>query len=158
MACWRGQPLRLRHSLGCQHEGRAEPAGAAYLVRYADPLAEKLEVRQMKTPDSSKPESSAPNKRNFTATVRFIGTENLRHLRVIQALMTRPLPREQLDSIAGASNGPELVAELRRRGLETPCTRTKKRDRDLFDCWPGVYHFTSADRRRVNYWLAHRNG
>lgn len=87
---------------------------------------------------------------------RFTGTDNPRHLRVIQALMTRPLPREQLDSVAGASNGPELVAELRRRGLEVECTRTKKKDRDLFDCWPGVYHFTQSDRRRVNYWLAHR--
>jgi hypothetical protein len=90
-------------------------------------------------------------------SARFAGTDNPRHLRVIQALMTRPLPREQLDRVAGASNGPELVAELRRRGLDTPCTRTKKKDRDLFDVWPGVYHFTQTDRRRVNYWLAHRN-
>ncbi len=89
---------------------------------------------------------------------RFSGTDNPRHLRVIHALMTRPLPREHLDSIAGASNGPELVAELRRRGLETPCTRTKKKDRDLFDCWPGVYHFTQKDRRRVIQWLAKRGG
>jgi len=87
----------------------------------------------------------------------FTGTDNPRHLRVIQALMTRPLPREQLDKVAGCSNGPELVAELRRRGLELECTRTKKKDRDLFDCWPGVYHFTKADRRRVIQWLAIRN-
>ena len=91
---------------------------------------------------------------NFTALRRFQGTDNPRHLRVIQALLTRPLPREQLDSVAGASNGPELVAELRRRGLEVPCTRTKKKDRDLFDCWPGVYHLTQQDRRRVYRWLA----
>lgn len=89
---------------------------------------------------------------------KFQGTDNPRHLRVIQALMTRPLPREHLDRVAGASNGPELVAELRRRGLEVPCTRTKKKDRDLFDCWPGVYHFTEQDRRRVNRWLATRKG
>ena len=89
---------------------------------------------------------------------RFTGTENHRHLRVIQALMTRPLPREQLDRVAGASNGPELVAELRRRGLEIECTRTKKKDCDLFDCWPGVYHFTQQDRRRVNRWLTTRKG
>ena len=95
-------------------------------------------------------------KRNtdFIPPARFTGTDNPRHLRVIQALMTRPLPREQLDSVAGASNGPELVAELRRRGLETPCTRTKKKDRDLFDCWPGVYHFTQRDRRNIYRWLA----
>lgn len=89
-------------------------------------------------------------------SAKFEGTDNPRQLRVIQALMTRPLPREQLDSVAGASNGPELVAELRRRGLEIPCTRTKKKDRDLFDCWPGVYHFSTTDRRRVIQWLAKR--
>ena len=89
---------------------------------------------------------------------RFSGTDNPRHLRVIQAFMTRPITREHLDQIAGCSNGPELVAELRRRGLEVPCARTKKKDRDLFDCWPGVYHFTQQDRRRVLAWLAKRGG
>jgi hypothetical protein len=89
---------------------------------------------------------------------RFTGTDNPRHLRTIQALMTRPVTREHLDQIAGCSNGPELVAELRRRGLEVPCARTKKKDRDLFDCWPGVYHFTQQDRRRVLAWIAKRGG
>ena len=109
------------------------------------------------TADNSQP-AKTHTKRNpeFIPPSRFTGTDNPRHLRVIQALMTRPLPREQLDSVAGASNGPELVAELRRRGLETPCTRTKKKDRDLFDCWPGVYHFTQQDRRRVKHWLGKR--
>ena len=86
----------------------------------------------------------------------FVGTENPRHLRVIQALRVRPLPREQLDRVAGCSNGPELVAELRRRGLNLPCARTKKMDRDLFDCFPGVYHLDESDRRKVNLWLADR--
>ena len=89
---------------------------------------------------------------------RFTGTDNPRHLRTIQALMTSPITREHLDQIAGCSNGPELIAELRRRGLEVPCARTKKKDSDLFDCWPGVYHFTQADRRRVLAWLARRGG
>jgi hypothetical protein len=95
---------------------------------------------------------------DFNRLARFVGTDNPRHLRVIQALLTRPLPREQLDGVAGASNGPELVAELRRRGLELPCARTKKKDRDLFDCWPGVYHFTQTDRRKILRWLNARKG
>ena len=86
----------------------------------------------------------------------FLGTENPRHLRVIQALRVRPLPREQLDQVAGCSNGPELVAELRRRGLKLPCPRTKKKDRDLFDVFPGVYHLSESDRRMINHWLARR--
>ena len=99
-------------------------------------------------------DNSQPAKLDTKNTSDFTGTDNPRHLRVIQALLTRPLPREQLDSVAGASNGPELVAELRRRGLEVPCTRTSKKDRDMFDCWPGVYHFTQRDRRNVYRWLA----
>ena len=98
------------------------------------------------------PEQGAP----IVAPTRFLGTENPRHLRVIQALLTRPLPREQLDQVAGCSNGPELIAELRRRGLKAPCERTKKKDRDLFDCWPGVYHLTEQDRRKVNDWKRQR--
>jgi len=90
-------------------------------------------------------------------STKFVGTDNPRHLRAIQALMTRPLPREQLDDVAGQSNGPELIAELRRRGLEVPCTRTKKKDRDGFDVLPGVYHFTQKDRRRVFQFLVNRD-
>ena len=106
----------------------------------------------MKTPHTTKAVSSALNRPKFT------GTDNPRHLRVIQALLNRPRRREDIDSIAGCSNGPELIAELRRRGLELPCVRTKKKDRDLFDCYPGVYHFTKQDRRRVLAWISTRGG
>ena len=90
------------------------------------------------------------------SSASFLGTDNPRHLRVIQALMTRPLPREQLDQVAGCSNGPELVAELRRRNLNVPCPRAKKKDRDLFDCYPGVYHLTEQDRRKLEAWKRER--
>ncbi|MGS0756447.1 hypothetical protein ACVBEH_18500 [Roseateles sp. GG27B] len=96
--------------------------------------------------------TSAPKQGNVKPYASFSGTDNPRHLRVIQALLTRPMPREHVDSVAGCSNGPELIAELRRRGLELPCTRTKKKDRDLFDCFSGVYHATQADRRKLNVW------
>lgn len=100
--------------------------------------------------------TSAREQGDSKSPAHFLGTDNPRHLRVIQALLTRPLPREQLDQVAGCSNGPDLVAELRRRGLKAPCERTKKKDRDLFDCWPGVYHFTAQDRRKVNAWKRRR--
>ena len=87
---------------------------------------------------------------------RFLGTDNPRHLRAIAALLRRPLPRESLDSVAGASNGPELVAELRRRGLEVPCERIRFIDRDGYPCRPGVYSFTIAYRRMVHLWQAMR--
>lgn len=63
------------------------------------------------------------------------------------------MPREHLDAVAGCSNGPELVAELRRRGLDVPCQRAKKLDRDLFACFPGVYCLTERDRRKIAAWL-----
>lgn len=104
----------------------------------------------MNTPDPTKAESSAPNKRNFT------GTDNPRQLRALAVLLRRPVSREELDHIAGCSNGPELVAELRRRGLDVPCERIRFIDRDGFTCRPGVYSLTIADRRKVHAWLAKR--
>lgn len=86
----------------------------------------------------------------------FLGTDNPRHLRVLQAVTVRPLPREQLDSVAGCSNGPDLVRDLRDRGLELPCTRTKKLDRDLFETFPGVYFLTQQDRRKLAKWKRRR--
>jgi hypothetical protein len=106
----------------------------------------------MKTPRPAKVEQSAPNKR------KFAGTDNPRQLRALAVLLKRPVPREQLDSMAGASNSPELVAELRRRGLELPCERICFIDRDGFTCRPGVYSLTTADRRMIYKWMAQRAG
>ena len=102
----------------------------------------------MKTPDSTKAESSAPNRPKFS------GTDNPRHLRLVFAVLVRPRRREDVDSIAGCSNGPELVAELRRRGLEVPCERIRFVDRDGYPCRPGVYSFTASDRRLIWAWQA----
>ena len=87
---------------------------------------------------------------------KFHGTDNPRHLRAIAALLRRPMPRENLDTEAGCSNGPELVAELRRRGLEVPCKRINFVDRDGFICRPGVYLLTDGDRRKLHQWMAKR--
>jgi len=89
---------------------------------------------------------------------KFKGTNNPRHLRAIAALMKRPMPRKELDAWVGCANGPELVAELRRRGLDVPCERIRFIDRDGCACRPGVYHFTNSDRRKINSWLAKCEG
>ncbi|WP_412478969.1 hypothetical protein [Azonexus sp. IMCC34839] len=86
----------------------------------------------------------------------FSGTTNPRHLRVIHLALRRPLRREHIDDVAGASNGPDLVAELRRRGLEFPCDRVPAFDRDGKPCRPGVYHLTNADRIKIMRWLKTR--
>jgi len=83
-------------------------------------------------------------------------TDNPRHLRVIAAALRRSLPREQVDREAGCSNGPELIAELRRRGLEFPCVRIEAIDRDGKPCKPGVYNLTGKDRRIIYRWLRNR--
>jgi hypothetical protein len=89
-------------------------------------------------------------------TGQFLGTENPRHLRALNALLRRPMPREHIDREAGCSNGPELVAELRRRGLTVPCDRAPVIDRDGREVGRGVYHLTKADRRKLHHWLAIR--
>jgi len=87
---------------------------------------------------------------------KFTGTDNPRHLRVIQSTLIRSRKREEIDRIAGCSNGPELVAELRRRGLEFPCARVPAIDRDGYLIKYGVYSLTNTDRRKINRWLATR--
>lgn len=99
------------------------------------------------------PEDSTPK----TAT-KFTGTDNLRHLRVISAALVRSRKREEIDRIAGCSNAPELIAELRRRGLEFPCDRVPAIDRDGFPIRYGVYHFTNDDRRKITAWQRQRKG
>jgi len=102
----------------------------------------------MKTPDTTKAVSTASNRQKFT------GIDNPRHLRIIPALMAPPRRREDVDSIAGCSNGPELIAELRRRGLDIPCKRITFIDRDGYSCRPGIYSLTASDRRKIYNWLA----
>lgn len=111
----------------------------------------------MTAPPKKKPQTAAADKGlSKEHTPKFTGTDNPRHLRAIAALLRRPMPRESLDKAAGCSNGPDLIAELRRRGLEVPCKRIIFVDRDGFTCRPGVYLLTAADRRKVYQWQARR--
>lgn len=109
----------------------------------------------MKKRQLPKSESQRPDSANTTAN-RFTGTDNPRHQRALQALLTRSQPREHLDRIAGASNSPELIAELRRRGLDIPCDRVPVIDRDGLEVKRGVYHLSAADRRKIHAWLLRR--
>jgi hypothetical protein len=100
----------------------------------------------------------ADTKDSTASTARkFTGTDNPRHLRVIQSAMIRSRKREEIDSIAGASNGPELIAELRRRGLRFRCQRTPGIDRDGYPIKFGIYELDEDDRRAVNVWLRKRD-
>lgn len=83
----------------------------------------------------------------------FAGTQNPRHLRALRALLRRPLLREELDVVTGASNSPDLVAQLRRRGLSIPCRRVLVIDIDGKTCRPGLYRLSRSDRWAVQRWL-----
>jgi hypothetical protein len=102
-------------------------------------------------PSPKKGNRSTESKRHFS------GTDNPRHLRIINALQVRPRPREDVDRITGAANGPDLVAELRRRGLEIPCARTPCIDRDGHEVMRGIYWLTARDKSLIRAWLARRS-
>ena len=101
-----------------------------------------------KTPAATAVTTSAQNSAKFT------GTDNPRHLRVLAVLLRRPITRQELDNVAGCSNGPDLVAELRRRGLAIECKRVEFTDRDGRQCRPGVYRLTGKGRRAFWAWQA----
>jgi len=80
-----------------------------------------------------------------------------REARAIRALLNHSVMRENLDTIAGCSNGPELVAGLRRKGLSVPCDRVERYDKDGNACYPGLYSFTPTDKQIARDWLKEVN-
>jgi hypothetical protein len=68
-------------------------------------------------------------------------------------LAAGPVSREQLDRAAGCSNGPELIAKLRRRGLDIRCEMAKGKDRDGRPCRFGRYELDTRSRAAVVAWL-----
>lgn len=92
---------------------------------------------------------------------RFLGTVNPRYLRILAALLVRSRSREEIDRIAGASNGPDAIAELRALGLPKPdclpCEKTPTFDRDGKEVKRGVYYLTDKGRYRVQAWMSRRD-
>lgn len=77
-----------------------------------------------------------------------------RQSRVLEALLQTEgwITRESVDRIAGASNGPQIILELRRKvtghdGIEM--RKAESRDRDGKACQPGRYRLTSLGRQRA---------
>lgn len=105
-------------------------------------------MRKRPTPTNGKPSAC------LDSSAKFTGTDNPRHLRALTVLLRRPITRQELDSVAGCSNSPDLVAELRRRGLVILCERIEFIDRDGRKCRPGVYHLTDRGRRAFWAWRA----
>jgi hypothetical protein len=103
-----------------------------------------------------KAELSASDNGQYNLSSTFPGTENPRLLRVIYALLRGPCTRAEIDAAAGASNGPEVIAQLRRRGLTIYCELVPAVDRDGKTVRFGVYRLTEEDRQKLRIWLAAR--
>ncbi len=107
------------------------------------------------------PGASERDRKKSNPPGSFCGTTNPRHLRILAALLTRARSREDIDRIAGASNGPAAIAELRALGLPKaaclPCERTPCYDRDGQEVRRGIYCLTPAGRRRVQAWMRRRD-
>jgi hypothetical protein len=73
-----------------------------------------------------------------------------REWHALAALLKGPKSREEIDRVAGVSNSPDLVMELRRRhGLAIPCKRVDHKDRWGVGVKKGVYSLSQADRPKV---------
>jgi hypothetical protein len=98
---------------------------------------------------------------NAKHQARFLGTTNPRYLRILHALMQRARTREEIDRIAGASNGPDAIAALRALGLTKKehlrCDRVPALDRDGIEVMRGVYYLTEAGRRCITAWMVRRD-
>jgi hypothetical protein len=87
----------------------------------------------------------------------FFGTDNPRHIRVLKALVKfKEVSRITLNGIAGAANLPQLMSDLRDKGLGNDhlvCKRKEQIDRDGRACLPGYYSLSSEGKRVVGTWL-----
>lgn len=83
----------------------------------------------------------------------FIGTTCPRELRVLNTLLRGPLMREQVDSIACASNGPDIVFRLRRKGARIVTTMIPCRADDGTSTRHGRYSMTAEGRKAALAWL-----
>lgn len=84
-------------------------------------------------------DSTTPKRIRFTS----------RQWRALAALVEHPRSREELDRITGASNGPEVIAQLRRRGIGVKCELVAHTDRDGKKGRHGVYWIPESEKERL---------
>lgn len=101
-----------------------------------------------------KKENAQPHKNaELSASKNSSHLTNARQERVLQALMDTAswVSRETVDSVAGSSNGPDVIRRLRQRlGHDSiEMERVSTVDRDGLPAKPGRYRLTAAGRQRV---------
>ncbi len=90
-----------------------------------------------------------PRRKQRPLNLKFDGIKTPRELRLLSEMLRGPITRERLDQVAGASNGPALMDQLRDRGLLVPCVKTKVLDRDGIWVTRGLYLLASKDAPKV---------
>ncbi|WP_226642802.1 hypothetical protein [Microbulbifer variabilis] len=72
-----------------------------------------------------------------------------RQVRALETLLTGPCSREKLDRVTGASNGPNVILQLRKRGITIQCRMERHIDRDGIAGRHGVYWLPDSERQRI---------
>lgn len=83
----------------------------------------------------------------------FTGTSDRQYALALIALTFRPIPRWDLDRIAGTAEVPDVLNALRMLGLELPCSLAPIFSEEGKVMHVEVCRFTINDARRVNRWL-----
>ncbi len=112
----------------------------------------------MKTPESLEKNPSALDSANFKSN--FI---SVRENRVLCALIQTEkwISRESIDRIAGASNGPQVIKNIRLKitghdGIKM--VQFPAIDRDGRACRPGYYQLSTQGRERAINYLEMKHG
>ncbi|MEX3687931.1 hypothetical protein AB3X91_14805 [Paraburkholderia sp. BR14263] len=84
----------------------------------------------------------------------FPDITNERELRVLHALNSHAsISREGLDRVSGASNSPEIVRRLRKKGVTIFCEKVAGLDRDGHPVKYGTYSLSDASRCAFSAWI-----
>jgi len=108
-------------------------------------------MHQKKTPIAVETTTSAPNSAIVSAP-NSTCKMSLRQWRALHALQAGGwVTREAMDKIAGSSNSPDVIQQLRRKlGRDAiECERFEATDRDGHLCRPGRYRLTEKGRTQV---------
>ncbi|QOY94974.1 hypothetical protein IM543_03485 [Massilia sp. UMI-21] len=96
------------------------------------------------------------NNKQSSRSIHVSSSVNQRMIRLVRALLCGTVTREDADRIAGCSNSPDLIAEIRRLGLgrkHLVTTLFKVIDRDGRVSHPGRYSLTSEGHAMLTEWL-----
>lgn len=99
--------------------------------------------------------SNNANRARFTEPEFY--TANPRELRVLEALSKGAISREQADKVTLSSNSPDVVRQLRKKGLEVPCDRVPCVTKNGRPSWFGRYRLTANDRKLIRQFDASVN-